>query len=118
MWMSSEKTITTTTAITMMIPMKPLPLIHLRHRPPLHHISSSAPSSSGSDDDETSNASGSESSGGEVANVNTNSYDYDNNNNSEKGIYGYEEEERDLFGSDNEDNCKIPAICPFSIPGK
>ncbi|KAK6251026.1 hypothetical protein SCA6_005031 [Theobroma cacao] len=37
MWMSSEKTITTTTAITTMIPMSPLPLIDLRHRPPLHH---------------------------------------------------------------------------------
>ncbi|GMN66416.1 hypothetical protein TIFTF001_035481 [Ficus carica] len=37
------------------------------------------------------------------------------NSNSNRALYGYEEE-KDLFGSDNEDYCKTLATCPYPIP--
>lgn len=42
-----------------------------------------------------------------------NGEEVENNNG---GYSGYEDE-RDLFGSDNEDYCKTPAASPYPIPG-
>ncbi|KAJ7952603.1 Decapping nuclease DXO-like chloroplastic [Quillaja saponaria] len=72
--------------------------------------SSAASSSKGSDGGDSSSGSGSASSGGEEEGE-ENGEEVEHNS---KAYYG--REERDLFGSDNEDYCKTLATSPYPIP--
>ncbi|XP_040989505.1 NAD-capped RNA hydrolase DXO1 [Juglans microcarpa x Juglans regia] len=79
--------------------------------------SSSSSSASSSNGGDSSSASGSASSGGggggeEEDEAEENGEEVENNNG---GYHGYEDE-RDLFGSDNEDYCKTLATSPYQIP--
>ena len=73
--------------------------------------SSSASSSNASDGGDSSSGSGSASSGGEEEEENGEEPEL-----SSKAFHDYED--KDLFGSDNEDYCKTLTTSPYPIPGK